>query len=131
LLAAVSTMVVGSLWYGKVGFGNVWMKLSGSKPDPDFNSKKATILYGGAFLLSLITAYILAHFAYLAHDFYGNGWVQDSVTTAILAWLGFTAARIAMHDQFEQRRKKLTVLNATHELVTLVVMGLIIGLLHP
>jgi len=36
-----------------------------------------------------------------------------------------------VHDTFENRRKKLTVLNAAHELVTFLVMALIIGLLAP
>jgi F0F1-type ATP synthase assembly protein I len=35
------------------------------------------------------------------------------------------------HDLFEGRRKKLTILNVAFELVTLVVMGVIIGWLHP
>jgi hypothetical protein len=49
--------------------------------------------------------------------------------TAFWAWLGFTASRIITHDAFEGRRKKLTLLTISHELVTFMVMGLIIGLM--
>ena len=40
---------------------------------------------------------------------------------------GFTAARFVTHDQFDKRPWQLTVLNVAHELVTVLVMALIIG----
>ncbi len=43
--------------------------------------------------------------------------------------LGFTAARFITHDAFEERPAKLTVKNIGNELVTLLLMGLIIGLI--
>jgi hypothetical protein len=46
-------------------------------------------------------------------------------------WLGLTAARIAVHDLFENRPNRLTLLTIGHELVTLLAMALIIGLLKP
>ena len=56
-LAAVSTMVVGSIWYAKPVFGKTWMKLV------NLDEKKAA---AGAvkalsltFVLSLLTAYVL------------------------------------------------------------------------
>ncbi|MEP6710591.1 MAG: DUF1761 domain-containing protein [Candidatus Saccharibacteria bacterium] len=128
-LAALSTMVVGSIWYGKVGFYKQWTQLTGAKPDPNFGGKKAVILYGGAFVSSLVTAYILAHVAFLSHSFFKNDFLQDTATTAFWLWLGFTAARLYMHDSFEGRRKRLTFLNVSHEFVTVMVMALIIGLM--
>jgi hypothetical protein len=53
-------------------------------------------------------------------------WANALLTTLIL-WAGFTAARFVTHDQFDKRPWQLTVLNCTHELVTLMVMALIIG----
>jgi hypothetical protein len=50
------------------------------------------------------------------------------VLTAVILWIGFTAARMITHDLFDRRPSSLTVLNLAHELVTVVVMGLIIGL---
>ena len=44
---------------------------------------------------------------------------------------GFTAARFITHDAFEGRPTSLTVLNIAHELVTLVVMAIIIGVWPP
>ena len=46
----------------------------------------------------------------------------------MILWGGFTAARMVTHDAFDRRPSALTVLNIAHELVTLVLMALIIGL---
>ena len=48
--------------------------------------------------------------------------------TSVILWIGFTASRMITHDLFDRRPSSLTALNLAHELVTVVVMGLIIGL---
>lgn len=132
LLAALSSMVVGSLWYMPATFGNTWMKLAKVKPDRSkMTGGKLAWMYGSVFVASLITAYVLAHVAFLAHQFFGNSFMSDTLQTAFWVWLGFTALRIYTHDVFEERPKKLTVLNAAHELVTVLVMALIIGAMKP
>lgn len=130
-LAAVSSMVVGSVWYMPATFGNMWMKLTGVKMDRKMSSGQMAWMYGSVFVASLITAYILAHVTYLANQFFHGSFLMDALQTGFWLWLGFTAARLYVHDTFEYRRKKLTVLNAAHELATVLVMALIIGLLAP
>jgi len=127
LLAAVSSMVVGAVWYMPKVFGDSWMKLSGTKPDKNMSQSKMATMYGLTFVASLVTAYVLAHVAYLSNHFFHHTLLQDALSTAFWLWLGFTAARLLVHDLFEGRRKKLTILNALHELVTVLVMALIIG----
>lgn len=129
LLAGLSSMVVGSVWYAKGVFGNTWSKLA--KVDLDKKPEPAQMAYmmGGTIIVSLITAFVLAHFSYLAFQFYADDYsfLSTTLITAFWAWLGFTAARFFTHDAFEVRRKKLTLLNISHELVTVLVMALIIG----
>jgi hypothetical protein len=133
LLAAVSSMVVGSLWYMPATFGNTWQKLSKVKmvDRSKMSPGQMAWIYGSVFLASLVTAYVLAHVTFLANKYFGNSFMSDALQTAFWLWLGFTAARLYVHDTFEMRRKKLTLLNATHELVTILVMALIIGALKP
>lgn len=127
VLAALSTMVVGFIWYAKPVFGNTWMSLVKLKEkDTQEGASKAIVI---TVLVSLVTAYVLAHMIYLSNSFFGNSFLQDSLTTAFWVWLGFVAARFITHDAFEQRPMKLTALNAAHELVTFMVMGLVIGLI--
>ena len=58
-----------------------------------------------------------------------NGITAWVVLVAVFLFVGFTAARMITHDAFEGRPAKLTILNSTHELVTILVMAVIIGLL--
>ncbi len=127
VLAALSTMVVGAIWYAKPVFGNTWASLVKLK-DKDMQ-EGAPKAMGITFVVSLITAYVLAHVTYLSHQFFNNTYLEDALMTAFWVWLGFTAARMITHDVFEQRKPKLTGLNIAHELVTFLVMGLVIGLI--
>ena len=123
LLAAASSMVVGSIWYAQSVFGKTWQKLAKVK----IGDQGMAYPLGITAVVSLITAYVLAYVVYLSNSFFGNSFLQDSLMTAFWLWLGFTAARIVTHDAFEGRRKKLTILNISHEFVTIIVMGAIIG----
>lgn len=128
-LAAASSMAVGSVWYAQSVFGKVWMKLAKIKMDRTSAASEMVILLGGTFVASLVTAYILAHVAFLSHAFFKNAsFLQDAVMTAFWLWLGLTAARIFVHDAFESRPWKLTLLTVSHEFVTLLIMAVIIGL---
>ena len=126
LVSVFSSMVVGMIWYNKRVFGIQWMKLV------DMTDKKVKEgsfkAIGISILASFITAYILAHVTYLSNRFFQHSFFQDALTTAFWMWLAFTAARITIHDAFEKRPVKLTLLTIGNEFVTLMVMGLIIGL---
>ncbi|MEJ0073778.1 MAG: DUF1761 domain-containing protein [Candidatus Saccharibacteria bacterium] len=122
---------MGGIWYSQGVFGKTWGRLANLKMDGKMTSANMAPLLLIQLASSFITAYVLAHFVFVMHYFFKDAWVTDAFVTAVWAWLGFTAARLATHDLFEGRRKKLTLLNLSHELVNLVVMGLIIGWLHP
>lgn len=128
LLAAVSSMIVGMIWYAKPVFGGEWQKLV-KLSDKDMKDWAPFALVV-AFVSSLVMAYVLAHVTYLSNVFFGNSFLQDALTTGLWLWLGFMGIRLFMHDQFERRRKKLSVINAGNELVTIMVMALIIGLMN-
>ena len=126
VLAMLSSLVVGSIWYAQKVFGNTWAKLAKIDMSKDRGSVFKPI--ATTIVVSLITAYVLAHVAYLSNHFFENSFLQDSLMTAFWMWLGFTAARFITHDVFEGRPVKLTVLNIGNEFVTIMVMGLVIGL---
>lgn len=127
LAAVLSSMVVGSIWYARPVFGKAWMRLARIDQTKPGGSVFKPIAITA--VVSLITAYVLAHVAFLAHSFFQNSFLQDALSTAFWMWLGFTAARFITHDAFEGRPMTLTLLNIGHELVTLMLMGLIIGLI--
>ncbi|QCO96822.1 DUF1761 domain-containing protein [Arthrobacter sp. 24S4-2] len=126
LLATLSSMVVGSVWYTPKVFGNYWMKVAKVSPSGDAKDAVKPILI--TLVVSFISALVLAGSAAISQHFYGGNFLANTLITALILWAGFTAARFITHDAFEGRPAGLTVLNCAHELVTLVVMGLIIGL---
>ncbi|HEX6462053.1 MAG TPA: DUF1761 domain-containing protein [Candidatus Saccharimonadales bacterium] len=129
ILATLSTMVVGSIWYTPKVFGNKWMKLIGkSEKELGKNGMWPMVI---TLIVSFISAYVLAHVSFLSNQFFHNSFMQDALTTAFWLWLGFVAARMLTHDAFEGRPWQLTLMNLSHELVTLLVMALFIGWLHP
>lgn len=127
LLAALSSMIVGSIWYSKGVFGRTWGKLAKVDMSKVPNGNEMFILLGSTFLASALMAYVLAHVTYLSNSFFQNDFLQDALTTGFWLWLGFVATRLFVHDAFEGRRRKLTVLNIAHEFVTIMIMALIIG----
>jgi ABC-type Fe3+ transport system permease subunit len=125
LVAALSAMVVGSIWYSPKGFAPVWSRLA--RIDSSGNRSDIWKPLAITVVVVLITAYVLAHVAYLSNQFFHHSFFQDAVTTAFWVWLGFDAARFITHDAFEGRPALLTLINVGNDFVTIMLMGLIIG----
>jgi hypothetical protein len=130
LLATLSSMIVGSIWYTPKVFGNYWMKKSGVTPSG--KASDAIVPIAVTVVVSFITAWVLAGASFIAWDWYGSGsFLGSTLLTAIILWAGFTAARFITHDAFDKRPSGLTILNIAHELLTVVVMALIVGVWPP
>lgn len=127
VLASVAAMAIGFIWYSKPVFGNAWLKLIGMSEKKAQEASGIAMVW--AVLSSLVTAYVLAHFIYLSNFFFERDFLESALMTAFWVWLGFFLTTAVMHDGFEQRRKKLTAINTGNSLVTLLTMGLIIGLM--
>lgn len=129
LVATLSTMVVGSIWYTPKVFGTRWAKLA----NVDMNRSGATAVLPivTTVIVSFITSWVLAGASFISWEFYDGSFFLATVGTGIILWAGFTAARFITHDAFEGRPTNLTVLNIAHELVTVVVMAIIIGVWPP
>ncbi len=129
LLATLSSMIVGSIWYTPKVFGNYWMKSANITPTGNARDAAKPIII--TVVVSFITSWVLAGAVFISWDFYGGSFFVNSILTAIILWAGFTAARFITHDAFDGRPTGLTVLNVSHEFVTIVVMALIIGVWPP
>jgi ABC-type Fe3+ transport system permease subunit len=127
LAAMLSSMAVGSIWYAPSVFGKAWMKLA--RVDTSNKNADAFKPIVTTALVSLITAYVLAHVAFLSNQYFGNSFLQASLSTAFWMWLGFVAARFITHDAFEGRPANLTLINIGNELATFMAMGLTFGLI--
>ena len=129
LLATLSSMVVGSIWYAPKVFGTRWAKLA----NVDTDRPAATAMWPiiTTLIVSFITAWVLAGASAISWHFYGGPFLWGTIVTAVTLWAGFTAARFITHDAFEGRSTKLTTLNIAHELVTVLLMAVLIGVWPP
>ena len=129
LLAMISSMIVGSVWYTPKVFGTRWAKLANVYMTG--SAKNAVWPIVTTVIVSFVTAWVLAGASAIAWHFYEGSFFVAAVVTAILLWAGFTAARFIAHDAFEGRPTALTTMNIAHELVTVVIMAVLIGVWPP
>jgi hypothetical protein len=129
LLAGVSSMVIGAVYYAPPLLGKVWMKLA--KIDGKRFQKEMPRVMLPVFLAALVTSYFVAYFSFMYHSFFGNSWLASSVVTALLLWVGVSATTLYIHNSLEQRPANLTVISLGNRLLSLLAMGLIVGWLHP
>jgi hypothetical protein len=129
VLAVVAAMVVGFIWYSPGVFGNTWQRLAGLDSD---KAKKGMVGPMAATVIgAVLTAYILAHTAYLSHAFFKNSFFMDSVNTAFWLAIGISATTLLIHNSFEHKPWKLTAISIGNRIVSLIVMGAVIGLFKP
>jgi hypothetical protein len=129
-LATLSSMLVGSIWYAKGVFGKLWMRLANLN-EKELEKKAAKDMprvMGTALLMSFLMAYVIAHVAALSRAFFDVSPLEAGLTTAFWLWLGISATTLVIHDIFEYRPGRLTLLNVCHQFFMLGAMGLIIGL---
>ena len=124
LLAAISAMILGAAWYSPLLFGKKWIRLM-NKSDEELNEMKKGMgkAYGVTFVGVIIMAYVLAYIIGLLEV----GTVFAGVKTAFWVWLGFVATTSLGGVLFEARPRDLYFINNAYQLVSLVLMGIIIG----
>jgi hypothetical protein len=124
LLAAVLAMAIGAFWYSPLGFGKVWLRLRGQDPARMQGMKMPLQPMLIQFVGALITAYALAIFitATGAADLHG------ALLIGFWAWLGFQATLLVHRVLWEGESWRLFLLNASHQLVLLLVMSGLLGL---
>ncbi len=129
VVAAIASMVVGSIWYGPL-FGKMFSELMGFNklsPEQQAEMKKGmTKLYVVQFISSLVMFYVLACFISRI-DLGDISAVKGAVFTGLLAWLGFILTT-QLGNALWGGKMKLFWLGAGNSLVTVVVGALILGL---
>lgn len=119
--AAVSTFVIGGLWYSKVLFGRAWMSANHFKEE-DLAGGNMGKIFGLSLLFALIMSANLA--AFLADAKTTVAW---GATAGFLAGFGWVALAVATIALFERRSWKYILINGGYMTVSFVIMGLILG----
>lgn len=117
--AGVAAFMVGGVWYNPNVFGARWMKLHGIS-EADAKKGHVGMIMGGAFALTVLTAYCIARLMLAGGGWQGGAKVGLLIGTAVALGTG-------INYLFEQKPIQLFYINAGHQLVTCVLMGAILG----
>ena len=121
IAAALSTFVIGGVWYSPLLFQQSWMSAN-SLSMADLKKGGEARIFGGAFVLSLIMAFNLA--AFLAGPDTTVAW---GATAGALAGVGWVALGIAVIALFERRPLAYVLINGGYWAVAFTIMGAILG----
>ncbi len=131
LVAAVSSMVLGGLWYGPL-FGKLWMRGMGWNPDDkeqvEKMKKSAGPAYAQQFVGSLVMAFVLAHvmwaFSIASPETRG---VAAGLQGGFWMWLGFILPIKYGEKLWGGKKLKYLSIDLGYYLVLLLAMGVILA----
>lgn len=129
LVGAVISLVVGTLWYSPMLFGNQWMKSMGwSKKDVEKMKKdpkgKAKMMksYFGMFIGSLVMSFVLAMFV----DYAGATTLATGAFVGVIAAIGFVVTSKLSDYLFEGRSQEGLLIGSGYYVVTLAIIGAVL-----
>ncbi len=121
LAAALSTFIVGGLWYSPLMFAKAWMHANGFS-EPDLQRQSKGRAFGGSAVFALIMSLNLAIF--LADEKTDLAW---GIAAGGLAGVGWVATGLGMTALFENRSWSYIAINGGYHAVTFLIMGAILG----
>ena len=123
LACGVASLVLGGLWYSPPLFARQWQTAAGLS-DEQAQGGNMAMIFGGAFLLSLLAAAVFAMFI-------GTEMSVGAATAAgFSAGLCWVAASFGINYLFERRPFKLWLINGGYHMLQFTLFGLIIGMLQ-
>ncbi|HEY4863333.1 MAG TPA: DUF1761 domain-containing protein [Xanthobacteraceae bacterium] len=122
VIAAAAAFIFSGIYYRV--FGDAWMKAIGfNKKSMAKKSMRTPLLITA--IADLIMAWVLA--GLVAHLGPAQVNVNNGLVSGAFVWLGFVATTIAVNYAFGMRKPMLSVIDASHWLCVLLIMGAIIG----
>ena len=123
LLCGISSMVLGAIWYSPLLFAKRWM--AGAKlSEADLAGANMGLIYGTAFVLSLIAAAVFAMF--LGREMA----LGPAVAAGASAGLCWVAASFGISYLFERRSFGHWLINGGYHTLQFTLFGLILGLMR-
>ncbi|HVN57945.1 MAG TPA: DUF1761 domain-containing protein [Bacteroidales bacterium] len=122
VIAAVSAFLLGFIWYSLL-FSKKWALENGFNEESNKNVSMLKI-FGLSFLLMLLASFILALF--IGKD----AGLHHGINIGFHAGLGFGMTFLGVIYLFERRSLALYLINGFYTLLSLTLMGLIIGIMQ-
>ena len=121
VLAALAKFAIGGFWYSPVAFGPRWGAIVGVSPEA-FRARMVPAMVADI-VASLILAWVLANVL----KFTGASGLVPGMRVSFFLFLGFVATPLLSTTVYEGRPLALFAINASYWLVSMLVMGAIIG----
>ncbi|MCB2084195.1 MAG: DUF1761 domain-containing protein [Sphingomonadaceae bacterium] len=121
IAAAVSAFVLGGLWYGPL-FGKKWMALVGLSEE-QARSGSPAMIFGGAFVLSLVAAFVFAMFLGPKPG------IEFATAAGFAAGLCWVAATFGINYLFARKPLALWLIDGGYATLQFTLYGLLIGLI--
>ena len=120
LVAALSSFMLGGLWYSPVLFGQLWQRHAGDtrKPGEGHPAK----IFGLSFVFALIAALAYACIVPAAAT------VAGAAMQGLIIGAGIVAASFGINYQFANRTTTLWLIDGGYHTLQFVIYGLILGL---
>ena len=130
VLAAVAAWIAGAIWYGVLG--GPWVAAQG-RTMQEFKAQNAArkgtpaawLPFVFCFLAELVMAWVLA--GIVGHLGPGQVTIRNGIISAVFVWLGFVVTTIGVNNAFAGRKATLTLIDAGHWLMVLLIRGAVIG----
>lgn len=121
-IAAIVGFILGSIWYSKFLFGNIWMRES----KVVINTEKK-----GHTVMVYIIAFLLSLFAALAFSIFLGTETPLGVATlaGLLTGLGWVATSFGINYLFAQKSLKLFLIDAGYHTLQFTLYGIVLGLI--
>jgi hypothetical protein len=121
ITAAVSAFVLGGLWYSPLLFAKRWMKETGITEETTKNANMLKI-FSLAFILAVTASFFLAMFIG------SNSGAGFGAMAGFMTGLGWVFTFTGISYLFESRTLAHFLINSVYSIVSLTLMGLIIGI---
>jgi hypothetical protein len=118
IVAALSSFLLGGLWYSNALFGAAWRRAAAS---PDIQGHPAKV-FGLSFVFALIAAFVYAVLVPLPAT------AAAAVTQGVLVGAGLVAASFGINYQFANRPTVLWLIDGGYHTVQFTIYGAILGL---
>lgn len=122
LVAGVASVVIGGLWYSPILFGRAWMATIG-KTKEQVEEEFTPLQILAAFVVNLIVASVLS----IVVDWANAGTLAGGAMIGCGLALGVVTALTGVDYFFEHRPAKLFLITTAHTIVSLTIIGSIVG----
>jgi hypothetical protein len=122
LVAGVSCFLLGGLWYSPVLFGKAWQRETGLTDERLKNSNMA-IIFGLAFILSLLAAWNFANFLGPRPS------LVFGTAVGFSAGLLWVAGSFGINYLFERKSFKLFMINGGYHTLQFTIIGAVLALM--